>query len=214
MIASKRFIWLHVPKTGGHTVQAALKAAGVELTPEEIAHEGLRQRELRDPAFAVGDRVVVAGLRRLPHWILSRVHYEASRAPYRLVSREMLLRGEFFERSGEINRADDYAAVFDDPRITRWVRLENLQEDFVRHFGDLLDGRVRLAARKLRRFINPTYVSYIKDPRFFFTLDELKALYAANPVWAELERRAYGGLWRPAETTRTSPAPLTQISAG
>lgn len=196
MIAAKRFVWLHVPKTGGHSVQAALRAAGLDLPLGELPHEGLRQREARDPDFALGDRVVIAGVRRLPHWILSRVHYEASRAPYRLVSREMLLRGEFFERSGEVNRADDYAGVFDDPRVSRWIRLEHLQEDFVRCFGDLLGGRVRLAARKLRRLTNPTYISYIKDPRFFFTAEELERLYAANPRWAALEMRAYGGLWR------------------
>lgn len=214
MIASKRFIWLHVPKTGGHTVHAALKASGADIGEGDIPHEGLAQREARDPDFVVGDRVVVAGIRRLPHWILSRVHYEASRAPYRLINREMLLRGEFYERGGEINRADDYAGVFDDPRITRWIRLEHLQDDFVRHFGDLLDGRVRLAARKLRRLTNPTYVSYIKDPRFFFTPGEVEDLYAANPVWAALERRAYGGLWRPAEPPRLAAPSIGQLSAG
>jgi hypothetical protein len=35
-------------------------------------------------------------------------------------------------------------------------------------------------------------MTYIRDPEFWFTPDELSSLYRANPVWAEMERQVYG----------------------
>jgi hypothetical protein len=107
----------------------------------------------------------------------------------------MLRRGEFFHQHGMVSRADEYIAHYDVARIERWVRTEHLAQDFLTHFGAILGPTIAGAAiRKVRRIVNGTQLNYIRDLGFYFTPDELADLYAANPRWAELERRLYGDL--------------------
>jgi hypothetical protein len=37
-------------------------------------------------------------------------------------------------------------------------------------------------------------MNYIKEVEFYFTRADLDALYRANPVWTEVERKVYGTL--------------------
>ena len=203
MIVGRRFIWLHLPKTAGHAVEAAIRCAivagdGCEFDPPDFEgwHDSIPARRARDPAFACDGKVVLAGFRRLPWWILSRVHYEASRPPFRVATREMLCKGQFFERDGDVFSADDYARGFVASRVNRWLRMEHLADDFLANFCDLFGERVRLGQRRLRRIINRTAVDYIKSVEFYFTGPELERLYEANPVWASIERSLYGDLLR------------------
>jgi hypothetical protein len=204
MIVGRSFVWLHFPKTGGHTVAAAIRAAAVgredvvfdrEDADVEGWHDTLPQRVQRDRSFDPAGRTVISGFRRLPWWLLSRVHYEASKPPHHTASRAMLCRGEFYENNGRINHADAHAADFGAP-VDRWIRLEHLADDFVTHFEGLLGPRVHRAAAKLRKVVNPTRLDYVKSLDFYFTPDELDGLYRANPAWAAMERQVYGDLLR------------------
>ena len=121
MIAGQSFVWLHFPKTGGHTVAAAIQAAGRgrgdlvfddEQADADGWHDTLLHRMRRDRNFDPTGKLVVSGVRRLPWWLLSRVHYEAARAPFHCASREMLCRGEFYENNGQVNRADEQMGRF------------------------------------------------------------------------------------------------------
>jgi hypothetical protein len=114
-------------------------------------------------------KVVISGVRRLPRWLLSRVHYEASRRPFHCASREMLCRGEFLreQRPGEPSRR--VHDQFSGEPVDRWLRLENMAEDFISHFEGLLGPRVRTAARKLRKAVNATRLDYVKSLDFYFT---------------------------------------------
>jgi hypothetical protein len=194
---------MHFPKTAGHTVELALRAAtrgrrdivfdrrGVH---DDRWHDCLEERQLRDRSFDPSGKVVIAGLRRLPWWILSRVHYEASRPPHRWATREMIQRGEFFEQSGEVGKADNHALMFARGKVNRWLRAEHLREDFVACFGDILGPAALKASRKLDRRVNETRLRYVERLDFYFTRDELQRLYEANPIWAAVEREAYGNL--------------------
>ena len=121
MIVGQSFVWLHFPKTGGHTVAAAIQAAGRgrgdlvfddEQADADGWHDTLLHRMRRDRNFDPTGKLVVSGVRRLPWWLLSRVHYEAARAPFHCASREMLCRGEFNENNGQVNRADEQMGRF------------------------------------------------------------------------------------------------------
>jgi hypothetical protein len=203
VIVGQGFVWLHFPKTGGHTVAAAIRAAVVDR--EELSfdppddhrwHDSISERRRSDPAFDPSGKVVISGFRRLPWWLLSRVHYEAARPPHHCATRDMLCRGEFYEHNGEIARADSLVARMDEDPADRWVRLEHLADDFVTCFEGLLGPRVRTAARKLKKVVNPTGLDYLKSLDFYFTAEELAGLYAANPIWAERERQVYGDILR------------------
>ena len=89
MIEGHNFIWLHIPKCAGHTVEMALRAGLLGRSdvrfdrrfPEfEGWHDGLAARRCRDKGFDPTDKRIIAGFRRLPHWILSRAHFEVARA--------------------------------------------------------------------------------------------------------------------------------------
>jgi len=204
MIVGKRFIWLHFPKCAGHAVEQALRFAfrgQREVAfdaPDRVGwHDTVRERKEREPQLQVSDRPVICGFRRLPYWMLSRVHYEASRPPYHSVTRAMLRRGEFLHQNGQVGKADDYALHYGEAEVERWIRMEHLAEDFERQFGDILGWHVtRGAVRKLRRVINGTRLNYIRAVDFHFTPEELAGLYEANPAWAARERELYGDVLR------------------
>ena len=108
----------------------------------------------------------------------------------------MLCKGQFYERDGGINHADAQVGRLSTHAVHGWVRLENLAEDFVDQFEGLLGPRVRSAAHKLKKVVNPTTLDYVKSLDFYFTPAELQGLYEANPVWAEMERKVYGDILR------------------
>lgn len=198
MIQGPDFVWLHLPKCAGTALEAALKeiwqdSPGYRFDVQDphnvIWHDDIVRRRRRDPEFDLGGRRIIANFRRLPSWLLSRVHYEAQRPPHHIVTREMLLRGDLFEQSGALNRADRYALYYNRPPVDCWIRTENLAEDAAKAFG--LDPEVLQA--KLKRK-NVGALNYIKSLDFWFTKRELADLYAATPHWAELELRIYGSL--------------------
>lgn len=199
MITGPDFIWLHFPKCGGSATEAALAVIfggrdDVRFDPLDPAnviwHHSIEQRRAYDPAFSVGDRKIICGIRRLPHWLLSRVHFEAQRGPgFRVATREMLLRGQFYRRDGEIVQADDRAKRYSNPRVDHWLRLESLASDLAAALG-LPESVVSGALSEKNR----TRANYIKEIGFWFTARELAALYEANPVWARIEKDVYGSL--------------------
>ena len=130
MIVSDKFVWLHFPKCAGHAVEQALRS--VLRSAPDVAfdrpgddsinwHDTLEDRRRRDPGLALHERTVICGFRRLPHWMLSRVHYEASRPPYHCVTRAMLCRGEFFHQNGQVGKADAYIKHYGASKVDRWM---------------------------------------------------------------------------------------------
>ena len=194
---------MHFPKTGGHTVAAAIRAASAgredvifDGADDLRTHDSVADRLETERSFDPKGKVVISGVRRLPWWILSRVHYEAARPPHRCASRAMICRGEYYEQGGQVNNADAHVERLGSHPVDRWVRLEHLADDFVDHFEELLGPRVRSVAHKLKKVVNPTTLDYVKSLEFYFTADELAGLYAANPKWAAMEARVYGDILR------------------
>jgi hypothetical protein len=203
VIVGPSFVWLHFPKTAGHTVDLAIRVAakhtrGFMFDRRGDYHPGwhdiLSERAERDPGFDPADKVVVSGFRRLPHWILSKVHYDAGRLPFRVPPRDLFRLGRFFEADGSVSAADLYAARYRDD-VHRWVRVEHIRSDFERCFGDVISPKMmRLALAGLEQVRNASAMAYLQHPEFYFSPQELADLYAANPVWSALEEQLYGGL--------------------
>jgi len=202
MVVGDDFVWMHFPKCAGHTIDRALRVLrGRRDVAFDVAeagwHDSVGDRAVRRDGFDPAGKTVICGFRRLPHWLLSRVHYDASRSPYRMVSREMLCRGQFYEVTGAIGSADGYVKHYGASPVDRWVRTEHLAEDFQRQFGDILGSQLaRAAASKLAKVVNGTRLNYVRGLDFYFTAAELDGLYAANPTWAALEARLYGDVLR------------------
>jgi hypothetical protein len=202
MIVGEDFVWMHFPKCAGHTIDRALQVLrGRRDVAFDVAeagwHDSIQDRADRRGGFDPAGKTIICGFRRLPHWLLSRVHYDASRPPYRMVSRQMLCQGQFYEEDGVVQSAEAYVKHYRPSRVDRWVRTEHLDEDFQRHFGDILDSQLaRAAVRRLAKVFNGTRINYVRSLDFYFTSEELDGLYAANPTWAALEARLYGDVLR------------------
>lgn len=203
MIIGPDFVWLHFPKCAGTACQAALRIllAGRpdihfdELNPSNVIwHEPVFVRQQRDPTLDVSHRRIICNFRRLPSWLLSRVHYEVSRSARRAPTRAMLLKGCFYEQDGLINTPDKYLVYRTKPRVDTWVRTEHLAEDLSAAFG--LEKHL---VEQTLTTSNETVIPYVKSLAFWFSDEELCSLYAANPVWAELEKKVYGSLPLPCE---------------
>jgi hypothetical protein len=200
MIANKDFIWLHFPKCAGTETEQILRRhfgddGSIRFDPIDkwnvIWHHSIPFRREYDRTFEVGGRAVICNVRRLPGWLLSRVHDEKARSPHLVVTREMFALGRFYRLDGQVMCADDLMQRYTAHPVAHWIRTEHFAEDFSSVFSRYLDlSGVDLASESKRA--NPNPMNYIRDPEFWFTPDELAALYRANPVWAAIERQVYG----------------------
>lgn len=207
MIIAPDWIWVHVPKCAGTMTEKILQSVyaaepSVIFDPvgpglPVIWHQTLARRAEADPTFTPGTRRIIGNLRRLPAWVLSRVHFEIDRSgPDAGVARKQLVLGRF--RTGappkgssaqhRISSADQalrgYAA-----EVTDWVRSEHLDQDLQRAFG-WKTPPPRLQEEK----VNSNRIPYVRDLAFWFTARDLTRMYEANPLWAEVEQRVYGDL--------------------
>ncbi|WP_420024591.1 hypothetical protein ACN9JG_22020 (plasmid) [Cereibacter azotoformans] len=204
MIVARDWIWLHVPKCGGTSTEKMLHALyakdpSVVFDPvgpklPVIWHQSVEARKKQDPSFNVEGRKVIANIRRLPHWLISRVHFELQRSGDRaLVTRAQLREGKFRARPvqegkpGKLSSADEMILSYA-PYVTDWLRTENLMEDIARVFPLQPD----MPLKEIRE--NKGKIDYVKDIRFWFTQADLNNLYEKNPAWARIEQSVYGGL--------------------
>lgn len=198
MIIGPDFIWLHFPKCAGTSVEMALRAIykrqrGYYFDPigaqhPVIWHDTIWLRRQRDPNFSPDGRRILCCFRRLPSWILSRVHFIATRDERLTSTREMLRAGRFRENNGNINNPDNYLRGFVASKPTTWLRTENILAD--------LSAALGLPESKVREHLphEKHGLSYIRNVDFWFTTEELDRLYAACPLWAEWELKVYGNL--------------------
>ncbi|GAB1364555.1 hypothetical protein MASR1M32_37910 [Rhodobacter sp.] len=194
MIIGPDFIWLHFPKCGGTSVEAALRKVygrdervafdPIDLT-NVIWHQSIAERGKQDPSFNPEGKRLVCCIRRLPHWLLSRIHFEVWRSPTLVPSRENLIKGRFYESGGFLGSADAVFRRYNSPAVDDWIRVEHLSEDFSRIF-QVENFTVPI--------VNEAKIFFVKSLSFWFTADDLRQLYEANPKWAELEQSIYGNL--------------------
>lgn len=197
MIIGPNFVWLHFPKCAGSAVEAALRRifAGrddvhfddIDLN-NVIWHQNLAQRRQCDPSFNPSGKLIIACFRRLPEWVVSRVHFEAQRPPHYVASRTMVVRGESYSQNGSIARADDQLGLFFKD-VQLWIPVEKIVEGL----ADTLNIDATHLNRQLR-LENKGKFDHIRQIGFWYTQEELKKLYDANPLWRNLERRTYGDL--------------------
>lgn len=204
MIIAPNWIWLHFPKCAGSAAEKLLRSVygsdrsvvfdDVGPGKPVIWHQTIAQRRQQDPSFDPGGRRVVANIRRLPNWLLSRVHFEVQRSGAEgAVPRQALLRGDFLQRRKpsdekptKLVNADRPLAAFA-AEVTDWVRSEQMVADLSR----ILGFEASTIGNREQK-VNVGRIEYVRDLAFWFTPGELEGLYENNPVWADLERKVYG----------------------
>ena len=77
--------------------------------------------------------------------------------------------------------------------IDRWLRTEHLADDVVGlleelgALGNEAEARVRAVGRR-------NAAAYDHDLSSYFSAEQIHRLYARNPIWAEVERAAFGSV--------------------
>lgn len=199
MIIGESFVWLHLPKCAGTTTTAALlknfnadTSVQFDATGEgePIWHDTVEERERRS-GVSLSDKDILANIRRLPAYVVSKVHYTESLNPDIHHTRKNLLTGYVMEADGSLYNADYLLGHYNAHNVSHWVRTEHLKEDVISVFGKYLDVTGKDFSLLSER-INST--DYSRGLAKWYSRREMARLYRKNPVWAKLERRVYGNL--------------------
>ncbi|WP_299557844.1 hypothetical protein [uncultured Sulfitobacter sp.] len=204
MVISDDWIWLHFPKAGGTTTEQILKTTfkdrpdvqfdNLDDKTNPIWHQSLSERRQHNQKIVRTNKLVFANIRRLPAWLLSRIHFEIQRhGKPSEIAREQIIQGRFKVitsaksdgMQARIVSADTVMSKFSKD-VSRWIRVERLHKDLQDAFG------IQESEALFRGRSNETKLGYVKNPRFWFTKNEIRLIYACNPVWAGIEREVYG----------------------
>ena len=131
-------------------------------------------------------------LRRLPFWVLSRAQHVArwgihpDYQPIPMDSPKQLSESAF---------PDSRLALFTDNgrlHIDRWLRMEELAEDFLEFISGLTEVSDDARA-KVNDLAPVNALRYDHEIGHWFSQEQIETMYEHNPTWAELERVLYGG---------------------
>jgi len=205
VVISDTFIWLHIPKTAG---DATLLMFGELRHPWRLIDRHTDPRKhgtLADAHARIPESIgfaVIANLRRLPEVALSYFHHMQRHGPG-----ERFASGKCF---GEIQFSDYIRWVIDHPETQsydwildhhlgdrdadHWLRASSsLAESFIEVIGR--DIAIPAEAQHRIRLISANVGTYPKKRLdAWYAPEELDALYANCPRWAETERKVYGDL--------------------
>jgi hypothetical protein len=188
LVISERFVWAHLPKTGGDATHEMLCAIpGLVRFADPLDANDKHMPFFGRPEEIAG-KLRVMNIRRLPAWTLSAEHH---RATY----------GEYPDYVPQPPRTPEQLASSTDPddllrwmtgdgrfQVDRWLRDETLADDLVAFLTELgIDGP------EVRGIGRVNAGSYDHDG-MRFTPEQIRRLYERNPRWAAIERQVYGGL--------------------
>jgi hypothetical protein len=194
MVIGDSFAWCHMQKTGG---DATLQL--FELIPGLILRADPRNVQAKHASFPerateIGGKLLACNVRRLPAWTLSWNQHHHQHRSMRADGTPILMGSP--QQMAELPRGDRRLAHFSGDgrfRIDRWLRMENLAEDFTAFASELTD----LTAgnrHDIARYPPVNALDYDHEVGHWFTPAQVRLMYARNPVWAALEERLYGGL--------------------
>jgi len=194
VIVGDTFLWLHLPKTGGTTMNRlfrALDLPGVVVDPDDTPakHDSVAQREGRGP-WRAGDRVRLITARRLGDWLISDFHNKRRMDGLADLPLAGVRSGRIWSvRLGGVWIAADWwleHLAIDE--VTQALRLEHLADDMDRYLRPLLPPDTPAFRPLPREHADPGP----RDPRFTLRPEDLARIHAANPRWSAWERQVYG----------------------
>jgi hypothetical protein len=206
MVIGERFAWAHVPKTAGDLTVALFYAVVPNLVIEadpvttRRKHHGFVHRGVADR------RILAANLRRLPSHQLSVVMHTFRHGDGRQNHKPLPMWSP--DQVASSTRADRLLSrymVGGRLRVTHWLRMEHLRDDFVAFVSQL--RRLSEREREMAMAANPEkrVPVYDHDPAHFFTREQIVRLYENNPLWASTELDVYGDLAIPEEAEGREP---------
>ena len=194
MIVSQKFVWAHLPKTGGDATATMIQQVPRLVVLADHLDDNAKHLSFSERMGSINGKLLVANIRRLPAWTFSLVSHVARFGRWPDYVAERPPPAAAVAADAEADR--HLQEIIGDFEVDVWLRQEHLEDDLVRFLGTVTTltvdeeaairsvGRVneQRRARRLRRVSADT----------FFSPAEVETLYASNPRWAAIERRVYG----------------------
>ena len=212
MIWGKSFIWIHIGRTGGYSVDRMcriLDQEDIHLDPlggewsRWKRHQTIEQRESELGLDLTTGRAKVSNIRRLPHWIVSFAEYKKKNEGLDFTTEELVqgrLRAEHRElTTGELEtsrarelHADMLLAYYGLAEMDHWLRTEQLADDFLSLMGNWyqISDEKRARIRGIQENAN----QYDRDLSSRFSKQQIAEMYESCPRWRDLELELYGDL--------------------
>ncbi len=199
MIIGEKFLWLHFPKCAGTFTEKLLRQHVAEDTtikfdpidPNNVIwHQNVSQREEMSKTD-LSNKDIICNFRRLPHWIISRVMFEEKRSGH-ITKKELYTTGRFLEYNGLQSSADAYVKLFTNRKINNWIRVENLEEDFIKVFSKYIKFKSSLGSSSFSKKVNTS--DWGNNIKKWFDYNDLRKLYNSCPLWSKYEIEIYGDI--------------------
>ena len=191
MLISDRFIWLHLPKTGGTSTAKLfreLNISGINIDPDHVDEKHQSIQDRLNSFAKKEDKDIIITTRRLASWLLSDWHHKTKKMCLNIPF-EPVKSGLFYSLrlGGTWVAADYWIHYFNAISCTHTVRLEYIEEDSNRYILPLLPKGTK--PLKFPRYNTNKYSHKIED---FFSERDLKRIYGNNPAWSAWEKEIYG----------------------
>lgn len=195
MIVADSFLWLHLPKTGGTSMNRLFRdraIPGIAVDPDNMPtkHDSVALRENRGD-WQAGQRRRFITSRRLVHWLISDWQHKRRHMGLPNLDFEPVRCGLFYSLrlGGTWVAADWWLEYFEvDERVTA-LRLEHLQADLNQHLLPLLPTGSAPFQNPPRENTKPLE-QFAQLPRF--NAADLARIAAVNPRWHAWEQQLYG----------------------
>jgi hypothetical protein len=196
VIIGESFLWLHLPKTGGTSMNRLIRdhaLSGVVIDPDHtpLKHDSVPLRESRG-RWRAGKRRRFITARRLEHWLISDWQHKRRQMNLSDLDFEPVRSGLYYSLrlGGTWVAADWWLQYFEvDERVTA-LRLEHLQDDLNHHLLPLLPAGTAPFLAPPRENRKPTAID-ADEP--ILKADDLQRIAAVNPRWTAWQERVYGG---------------------
>ena len=193
MIVGDTFLWLHLPKTGGTSMNRLFRQralAGVDVDRDDTAakHDSVALREQRS-SWRAGPRRFFITARRLDHWLISDWQHKRRHLNLPDLDFEPVRCGLFFSLrlGGTWVAADWWLQYFEISEEVTALRLEHLTADLNTHLLPMLpSGTAPFTSLPRVNAAGHTDVAPV------FTAADRQRIAAVNPRWSLWQQQLYG----------------------
>ncbi len=199
MIITDRFVWLHLPKTGGTTMtrifrDLALPGVAIDDDGIDAKHDSIALREQQEPWRYRGQRRFVTS-RRLTDWLVSDWLHKHRHMNLSLPF-EPVRSGLYYSMrlGGVWVAADWWLRYFEIDNTVTALRLERLSDDFNRELLPLLPAGTPPLGLLPRENARPEHPEPGQPTVPNLSAADREQIRCCNPLWSAWEARVYGEL--------------------